>query len=692
MAAMQRVCQFRRASNACSRICGAHRLSFHENVVLPVCACLQANVRLLSSSKQRSSSNSTPGSVDISSPEYQFLERSILPTMCFQKSLPRLPIPKLEKTCERYLNALEPLVSPEDLENTRVLVHAFKNNEGAELDSLLRRKDKANKQTSYISAPWFDMYLTSRKPLPLNFNPFMAWKDDKRPGYMDQTVRASNMVISSLRFLRSLQTNQLEPMVYHLNAKKSDTQAYRRTIKMLPEALTWYASALLWKAYPLDMSQFHNLFASTRIPLLVRDKIEVFPNSRHILVIRNGHFYVLQVLDDKGNLFGPGHYQACLSHIMTDSRPAPTVPVSALTAGPRDDWARARSELLAAGNESTLRQIDSALFVLVLDSEAFQGTEQEKIAHHFLHGPVHNRWFDKSFSLLLTAEGHAAINFEHSWGDGVAVLRYFNDVFTDSTERPYVHPGESAIINPEPYIQRLDFIVNDSVKADVQKAQRNYEENTGNLQLAAMVHSGLSRELIKQSKLSPDSVMQLSFQLAYFLAHGGTAATYESCSTSAFKHGRTETVRPATMATKRCVNALSSNKDLKHARPLLEECSRVHNQLTKEAAMGQGFDRHLFALRVLAEEKGRAMPAIYRDNCFEKANHFVLSTSTLHGVAFSGGGFAPVVPDGYGIGYGMVDDKLGALVSAYSPHRDARNFSACMAEALDRICIAMKCT
>nr|XP_037289161.1 carnitine O-palmitoyltransferase 2, mitochondrial-like [Rhipicephalus microplus] len=207
-----------------------------------------------------------------------------------------------------------------------------------------------------------------------------------------------------------------------------------------------------------------------------------------------------------------------------------------------------------------------------------------------------------------------------------------------------------------------------------------------------MVHSSLSRELIKQSKLSPDSVMPLSFQLAYFLAHGGTAATYESCSTSAFKHGRTETVRPATMATKHCVNALSSNKDLKHARPLLEECSRVHNQLTKEAAMGQGFDRHLFALRVLAEEKGRAMPAIYRDKCFEKANHFVLSTSTLHGVAFSGRGFAPVVPDGYGIGYGMVDDKLGALVSAYSPHRDARNFSACMAEALDRICIAMKCT
>uniref|UniRef100_A0A131XEV7 Putative carnitine palmitoyltransferase ii n=1 Tax=Hyalomma excavatum TaxID=257692 RepID=A0A131XEV7_9ACAR len=690
MAAIQRASQLRRVSSPCSRMCEAHRLSFRKKVVQPAYVSLQVKTRPLSTSQKCSSSSSAPKSVDISSAEYQFLERSVLPTMHFQKSLPRLPIPKLEKTCERYLNALEPLVTSEDLENTRALVHAFKNNEGAELDSLLRKRDKANKHTSYISAPWFDMYLTSRKPLPLNFNPFMAWKDDERPAYMDQTVRACNMVISSLRFLRSLRSNQLEPMVYHLNAKKSDTQAYRRTIKMLPEALAWYASALVWKAYPLDMSQFSNLFASTRIPLIGRDKIEVFPDSKHILVIRNGHFYALQVLDDKGNLFGPEHYQACLSRIMTDNRPAPAVPVSALTAAPRDDWAKARNDLLAIENESTLRQIDSALFVLVLDSEAFQGTEQEKIAHHFLHGPLHNRWFDKSFSLLLTAEGHAAINFEHSWGDGVAVLRYFNDVYSDSTERPYVHPGQSANINPEPYIQRLDFVVNDVVKTAVQKAQRDYEEQTGNLQLAAMMHTGLSRDLIKQSKLSPDSVMQLSFQLAYFLAHGGTAATYESCSTSAFKHGRTETVRPATMATKHCVKALSSAKDLKTARPLLEECSRVHNQLTKEAAMGQGFDRHLFALRVLAEEKGQPLPAIYKDKCFEEANRFVLSTSTLHGVAFSGGGFAPVVPDGYGIGYGLVNEKLGALVSAYSPHRDARSFSACMAEALDRICIAMK--
>jgi len=38
--------------------------------------------------------------------------------------------------------------------------------------------------------------------------------------------------------------------------------------------------------------------------------------------------------------------------------------------------------------------------------------------------------------------------------------------------------------------------------------------------------------------------------MAFHKQMGRTVATYESSSTAAFKHGRTETVRPCTMATK----------------------------------------------------------------------------------------------------------------------------------------------
>ena len=66
------------------------------------------------------------------------------------------------------------------------------------------------------------------------------------------------------------------------------------------------------------------------------------------------------------------------------------------------------------------------------------------------------RWFDKSFSVIMGPTGKAAVNFEHAWGDGVAVLRYFNEVFKDTTEKPNVHPDTvPASVDSSAAVKRL---------------------------------------------------------------------------------------------------------------------------------------------------------------------------------------------------------------------------------------------
>ena len=75
------------------------------------------------------------------------------------------------------------------------------------------------------------MYLSSRLPVVLNYNPFLAWRRDPSEKYNDQLVRAANLVISSLRFRKSLIENVLEPMVYHLNPAKSDSPFYRDVMR-----------------------------------------------------------------------------------------------------------------------------------------------------------------------------------------------------------------------------------------------------------------------------------------------------------------------------------------------------------------------------------------------------------------------------------------------------------------------------
>lgn len=73
------------------------------------------------------------------------------------------------------------------------------------------------------------------------------------------------------------------------------------------------------------------------------------------------------------------------------------------------------------------------------------------------------------------------------------------------------------------------------------------------------------------------------------MQYGGVAATYESCSTSAFKHGRTETVRPATLETRAFSEAVCGGdiSDKQKLKALIHACSKRHSELTKQAAMGQ---------------------------------------------------------------------------------------------------------
>ena len=58
-------------------------------------------------------------------------------------------------------------------------------------------------------------------------------------------------------------------------------------------------------------------------------------------------------------------------------------------------------------------------------------------------------------------------------------------------------------------------------------------------------------------------------------------------------------------------------------------------------------------------------PAIFKDETFKVMNHIVLSTSTLASHAVNFGGFAPVVPDGFGVGYGVRDEGLGCNITSY---------------------------
>lgn len=121
------------------------------------------------------------------------------------------------------------------------------------------------------------------------------------------------------------------------------------------------------------------------------------------------------------------------------------LPVGVLTSENRDTWAEVRGKLEQLGNQEALNQIDTALYCIALDETT--SDDHAVMGHQFLHGDPKNRWFDKNHTLIVNKNGHAAINFEHSWGDGVAVLRFFNEIYDDSVKNSYVSSKTKPAFN-----------------------------------------------------------------------------------------------------------------------------------------------------------------------------------------------------------------------------------------------------
>uniref|UniRef100_A0A452V3G4 Carnitine O-acetyltransferase n=1 Tax=Ursus maritimus TaxID=29073 RepID=A0A452V3G4_URSMA len=92
-----------------------------------------------------------------------------------QDSLPRLPVPALQQSLDRYLQALQPIVSEEEWAQTKQLVEEFQTagGVGERLQKGLERR--ARKTENWLSEWWLKTaYLQYRQPLVIYSNPGVA--------------------------------------------------------------------------------------------------------------------------------------------------------------------------------------------------------------------------------------------------------------------------------------------------------------------------------------------------------------------------------------------------------------------------------------------------------------------------------------------------------------------------------------
>jgi len=587
-------------------------------------------------------------------------------TWQFQEQLPRLPVPAVKDTSERYRAAVRPLLSKKARDRTEQNVDWFKSSgRVAGLQKELHALDQAS-PTSWLEGFWDTMYLEQRSTLVVNTSPCFGLADPPFPAYSSpaaaQVERAAALVHAAAAWNQRLCARELEP----------DTAG----------------------GAALCMAQYGRLLGTSRLPRRGRDELVTNGHARTVAVLRDGRVFVLAVEDEQERLLGRAQLAAALQLVL-DAPPAEgaDAPPCLLTAGGRDQWADARAALLVAdrGNERALAALDNALFVLCLDREAPSGATA--LARQLLHAEgAGNRWYDK-LQLVVCANGRAGFNMEHAPVDGHTLLRFASDVSAAAAGPAEEAEGAQAAEAAAP--EELRWVVPAQVRAAAADAGRELAALVARTELATLEFEEFGKEAMKRCRLSPDGFVQMAFQLAYQRAFGKTVSTYESAMTKQFLHGRTETIRSVTDESRAHSTAFSAaDAEAKAASAArLRAAVERHVQVSKDARDGKGVDRHLFVLFQLAKQQqarlpNHKIPELFTDPSYTTFCSNVLSTSNCGSDALSLFGFGPVHEDGLGVGYIINENSLSFTVTSFKEPA-AAEFVKHLAEALrDQLAVA----
>lgn len=436
----------------------------------------------------------------------------------------------------------------------------------------------------------------------------------------------------------------------------------------------------LGKSY-LCMEQYYNLFSTCRIPGAEKDTIESFQKSlnppRHICVVYKNNFYEVDVYSGGSNtpLTAPQ-----LTHQLQkilDSPCSQGAPVGLLTSADRDFWGQTYAELSKLPeNRAALESIKKSIFAVCLD-DAMPDVSAEEWRNSFtgqcLHGGgstlnTGNRWFDKTLQMIFDTEGGVGMCYEHSPAEGPPIAAMVDHLckYADSVADEAVD-NVDGLQNPK----LIEFSLNDKVKTDIKQAGSDIDAQISNLNLTVNNFQDFGKDFIKSQKLSPDSFIQMAFQLAYYQLHGHAPATYESGSLRRFRLGRTDTIRSCSSASDEFTRAFTSGKmKIPNLQNLLRAAVAEHKDYVVETVSGNGIDRHLLGLKLTALEANQAVPELFNDPSYKRMMHFNLSTSQVGAKSEMCLGFGPAVEDGYGLCYNPKGDHVLISVSSFKANPD----------------------
>ena len=143
------------------------------------------------------------------------------------------------------------------------------------------------------------------------------------------------------------------------------------------------------------------------------------------------------------------------------------------------------------------------------------------IAFQMLHGCSSknnsgNRWFDKTMQFIISEDGYCGLNYEHSPAEGIVVIELSEHLFRYMDEKRKQKLQRIPSICELPTPRKLRWKISEPVNEWIELAKAKLDRSIEDLDLCVLKYSKFGREFPKKVKMSPDSFIQISMQLAYY--------------------------------------------------------------------------------------------------------------------------------------------------------------------------------
>ncbi len=525
-----------------------------------------------------------------------------------------LPIPPLGQTLERFIASVSPLLTDDEINQTKAAAARFESHCGALLQQRLlqfaQQQDK--KDISWLTDVKLAAYLQDIRPLALCSSPGLQID---YPSNDTGLQRAASFIHRIARVHIRYMNGEIEPPVDP-------------------------------RGQPLSMYNWRVLSGAMREPLAEGDRYYYAPletANRVISLMWQGHHIALQVTNEEGKVFSVQTLLAALQTLIDREYEQPDFDFMALSAlGSEKTGAYIKKLSDNPHNQSVYQTLCSSLFCLSLYHSGANEFEQLH-DQTFMPGCA---WQYKPFSYQMDLDSDfIGMLFEHSEIDGGALRAIYNNAFELELDDQ---------VTGQPTMTPLDWVCDKATSASIQQDIDALAIEASQIKLT---HCDIDYSAIT-GKVSHDAILQFALIYAQLKVFNQVRLTYEAVDTSHYKAGRTEAMRPNSPEAIALCQALLTDNATKEQ---LNAAFAVHRERIIACKTGQAYDRHLTGLHMMIQENDDmdCMNAFFESPGYKAltGGDFLSTTSMGTRSPIMRVIFVPTTAAGFGVYYSYGDNK-----------------------------------